>query len=364
MAAALTPLDGIRGRDLLTFDEATPIERINSHEYQTKVDVEYNYGSSAHGGFLVALVWKTIKMHYQTTLKDRHQPDTTSFHLEFLRPTTTGPVSIHIKDVRLGKATSVVHATMIQGGTEKCVAYATNSGPKASQGTISNAMGGPKMWPPAHPISFSKVLSGTDPNWIRYDVPRLPDNPDHALSNIVYALQRPGSVDYSDPAWLNTVTLWISPRIPEEKWHTEQLGIVFDSSVPPLENWYGTQEGAQNYITMPSAVARNEKEGKSSYDHPPWDTRRFYPTVSMTIEVKRQLPAEGEKWLCLRQNTKECVEGRFDMDATVWDVEGKLIAVSQSFWYVVEPPREGKQKSASGRMAIIGKGMKKSEEKL
>ena len=180
MAAALTALDGVRGRDLLTFDEATPIERINSHEYRTKVDIEYSYGNctyrtsglsdnadhltAAHGGFLVALVWKTIKLHYQTTLKDRHQPYTTSFHLEFLRPTTTGPVSIHIKDVRLGKATSVVHATMIQGGCEKCVAYATNSGPKASQGTISNAMGGPKLWPPGHTITFSKVLSGKDPN--------------------------------------------------------------------------------------------------------------------------------------------------------------------------------------------------------
>ncbi|KXS94071.1 hypothetical protein AC578_5325 [Pseudocercospora eumusae] len=82
---------------------------------------------------------------------------------------------------------------------------------------------------------------------------------------------------------------------------------------------------------MPEAVARNGKEEKSSYDHPPWDTGRTYPTASMTIEDKRQLPAKGEKWLYVRQNTKECAEGRFDVDATVWDVEGKLIAISQSF---------------------------------
>ncbi|KXS94067.1 hypothetical protein AC578_5327 [Pseudocercospora eumusae] len=96
---------------------------------------------TAHGGFLVAL--KTTKLHHQTALKDRHQADMTSFRLEF--PTTTGPVSIHIKDVRLGKATLVVHVTMIQGDSEKCVAYATNSRPKASQGTILNAIGSPKL---------------------------------------------------------------------------------------------------------------------------------------------------------------------------------------------------------------------------
>jgi hypothetical protein len=89
--------------------------------------------------------------------------------------------------------------------------------------------------------------------------------------------------------------------------------------VPPIENFF---EGApHNYFTGAERAARLEAEGRSSFENPPWQAPRAYPTVNMSVQIKRQLPAEGEKWLGLRWFTKECVDGRFDCDIEVWDVK-------------------------------------------
>lgn len=110
---------------MVLFEDAARIEQNGSHEYKANVHADYSYGPAAHGGFLVALVWRSIAMHFKTTLANYNLPDTIACHVEFLRPVALGEVSINIKDVRLGKASSTVHATLTQKGTERVVVYGT-----------------------------------------------------------------------------------------------------------------------------------------------------------------------------------------------------------------------------------------------
>lgn len=115
------------------------------------------------------------------------------------------------------------------------------------------------------------------------------------------------------------------------------LGVLLDSATPPPENFYPSTTFAQ-------WAEEDERSGKKrSRLHPPWRKERMYTTTNTTIDVKRQLPEEGEKWLLVISHTKEVVEGRFDVGAEVWDAQGCLIATAYGLWELTElsKPRGG-----------------------
>lgn len=107
------------------FADAAAVSAVGSHEYAVNVHPDYSYGPAGHGGFLFALLWRAIAAHFNTTLSKYAQPDTIALHIEFLRPAATGEARVHVKDVRLGKTSCMVHVSLVQGKTERVVGYAT-----------------------------------------------------------------------------------------------------------------------------------------------------------------------------------------------------------------------------------------------
>lgn len=108
-----------------TFEEASGIGSLGTHEYRIEVHPDFAWGSVAHGGYLFSLLWKVIAEHYRTTLNSYVQPDTVAMHVELLRPVPLGEATVKITDSRLGKGSSTVHVALIQGGKERVVGYAT-----------------------------------------------------------------------------------------------------------------------------------------------------------------------------------------------------------------------------------------------
>jgi acyl-CoA thioesterase len=88
-------------------------------------------------------------------------------------------------------------------------------------------------------------------------------------------------------------------------------------------------------VNMADRSALWAEEGMPSV-HPEWSAPRFYMTINMGIEVKKNLPEEGVKWLFTRFRVKGVRDGRFDVGCEIWDREGELVAVSQQLWMVVE----------------------------
>lgn len=62
-----------------------------------------------------------VKLHFDTTLKKQNQPHTLALHLDFLRRTDIGNATFTVKDVKLGRQTSIVHVTLSQGEREEVV---------------------------------------------------------------------------------------------------------------------------------------------------------------------------------------------------------------------------------------------------
>ena len=119
----------------------------------------------AHGGFSTSLLWHAVLKHFETTLAKYSQPDSISLHVEFLRPATLGEVSISVKDAKLGRGTSTVHARLVQGGKERVAGYVTNINRASSKG-ITMSMGfqlDPQYQPSTSmPCSRTKTRHGSD----------------------------------------------------------------------------------------------------------------------------------------------------------------------------------------------------------
>lgn len=107
------------------FEQASRIQSLSSHEYGIEVHADFSWGSVAHGGYLFSLLWEVIAEHFRSTLTSYDQPDTIAMHVELLRPVPLGRAEVKVKDVRLGKGSSSVHVSLVQGGKERVVGYAT-----------------------------------------------------------------------------------------------------------------------------------------------------------------------------------------------------------------------------------------------
>lgn len=108
------------------YNDAARIESIGSHEYRASIHPDYSYGTTAHGGFIQSLLLETVNLHFATTLASYQQPDTLSFHTEFIRPSAVGEARIAIVDTRLSKTSSTVHVSLAQQGKDCVVGYFTS----------------------------------------------------------------------------------------------------------------------------------------------------------------------------------------------------------------------------------------------
>ncbi|KAK6434567.1 hypothetical protein LTR95_009253 [Oleoguttula sp. CCFEE 5521] len=326
-------------RQALTFVEAARLKAVGSHEYSIHVHEDWSAAAAAHGGNLNALIWRAISLHFQTTLVKQQQPDTVALHFEYLRPGVAGDAMIKIEDVRLGKASSAVQATLSQGGKEKVRAFTVNVNRSKSNG-ISITSGYTRQ-PLEPPLDFDKLPLHQDPHWIRWENSWAPNSPAKWLSNVIIAFRKEPDADR------NMSDSWVRWKDPAQQWTTEMLGLVVDLSSPPAENHF---EGSLN---GQAAYAREAMGWVAEGRQPPmavgWRVPRFYPTVSMSIDVKHALPPDGVEWLYVRASTKSVLDGRVDVHVEVWDAEGRLIALSQQMLMALDIGRSPVAKADAGK---------------
>ena len=65
------------------------------------------------------------KKHFDITLVGRNHPHLLLFQLVYLAPTALSQAHFHVRDVKLGRLTSLIHVTLKQDGQEKALAYIT-----------------------------------------------------------------------------------------------------------------------------------------------------------------------------------------------------------------------------------------------
>ena len=263
---------------------------------------------------------RVVSLHFATTLAKQNQPHTVTLHLDFLRRTQIGPATFVVKDVKLGRQTSVVHVTLLQDDREEVVGYITNSNITAEEGVSFDTAW--KLQPPPPKADLSKFDSDQDPNWgERRRWPYADFR--KATLNVRSWFPRAGQ-----PA-AGVIDEWLSLKN-GENWTNESLGSVVDTFPQVIETYI---LGDDPYsIDSEKSPASNDSEKKSKVGF-------WYPTVLLNLDVKKALPEEGVKYLHVRLQAKQIKNGRFDLEIIVTDEGGDLVALSHHVCFAVSAAR-------------------------
>ncbi|CAG9988552.1 unnamed protein product [Clonostachys byssicola] len=293
----------------LPLGEVAKAHKLSNSVYEVDLVPSYCVGTVPNGGFVATLFSVVASQH----LASRNQPHTLAAQWSFLNRTAAGKAYIRVIESKLGRASSVLHLSLHQDGLTphepfiapesqpKVVAYITNTNLAEESGVTL-----PTGWTLDHPppkVDLEKLVSGTDPNWERLIHPLTKAVP--MLNNLEYYHQRSGH------ALPTTHDYWI--RLPcDENFTLASLGYVADVGPPLLIESF-----------RPASADAPIPPGGFAFKKAFW-----YPTLTMTLDVRRAMPPEGLPWLRLRVAAKEVLNGRYDAEVLIFDEAGRLLALS------------------------------------
>ncbi|KAI9781835.1 MAG: hypothetical protein M1839_005627 [Geoglossum umbratile] len=268
-----------------SFAEATAVRQIDSHTYSASLQDDWSVGNVPHGGIVTSVFLQVASKHFATTLRASGQPHTIALHLDFLRRTQAGPAKLVVKDLKLGRQTSVIHITLIQDDREEVSGTLTHSNIRTESGLSLDT--GYSLHPPRVPVDTSKLRGGTDPNWALLESVAQPKFR-KAYTKVTTWLPRQGQQHYSlADEWITFST--------GERFTNESLGFVCDVWPLPIR---------------------------------PQNKPHWLPTLVLNLDIKKALPAGGVEFLFVRVQTKRVVNGRFDLEVVIMDEEGDIVALS------------------------------------
>nr|POE51586.1 hypothetical protein CFP56_25793 [Quercus suber] len=301
----------------MNFDQATAVHQRDSHTYTAAFQDAWAIGTVPHGGYVTSVLQRAVKAHFDTTLSKQNQPHTLSLHLDFLRRTEVGDALITIKDVKLGRQTSVVHVTLSQGAREEVVGYITQTHLGREEGASFDTRWNLHPSPPL--VDISQLESDTEPNWKRQVFSAFPQFR-KATNQCEYWSPRIGQ---ASPAIADQ---WMRLRDPHENFTNESLGFVVDL-FPQIIEAFVLQD------LRPNASEQERLDFLATR------AKFWYPTLLLNLDVKKALPAEGVKYLFLRVQAKSIKNGRYDLEIVVKDTTGDLVALSHHVCLAVSSAR-------------------------
>lgn len=263
-------------------------------------------------------------------LSSRGQPDMLTVHFEYPGRTAAGSAIVMIEDVKIARQFSILHLTLWQGGLVEqtpwitpsisrrtVLAYTTYTNLRASTGmsvrTGYEAIAAAALPPP--PDFETLKLKGADKGWKESKLPRALASW-RSLRNWCFYLPREGQLVPG------TLDMWIR-MASSERITQAALPYVADSFPWNLHTFLPapTDGGAE---AQSEAAQRNDQR-----------TELWFPTVTLNLETKMALPEGGVEWLAMRVTSKQIKNGKFDLDITIRDSEGQLVALSHHVAMIV-----------------------------
>ncbi|KAL3477855.1 thioesterase-like superfamily-domain-containing protein [Aspergillus californicus] len=326
------------------FEEAITVTPLGNNRYSAFLQNSFCIGTVPHGGYSSAVLYRLVLVHFATAHASlyKNEPATPiSMHLTFLRRTASGPVLLRVSDTKLGKRTSSVHVELLQhkdmdgnknpGGEEgmevKIAGYITVSPESAEVGVSSKTEWSVQPAPvpgggEGGGVALGRLgRTGVDGPWMKMDAPFS------EFRKATTQVELYG-VDSAQVKRKNgVVDQWARLRPEGEggvtRWSNESVVFLIDMFPMALDG----------FDTMAAEAAEQEGEGGGAM------AKFWFPTVTLCIDLKKRLPAGGEEWLYSRVVTKEVRNGRTDLDVTVLDEKGEVVALSTQVGLVVSASR-------------------------
>ncbi|KAM0426306.1 hypothetical protein ACHAPT_008346 [Fusarium lateritium] len=296
------------------------VTQLDATTFAANLTKPFCVGTVPNGGY-VGTIFLRVASAY---LAPRNQPDPFAAHWQFLNATHAGPAVLVVEEAKIGRGMSVVHVTLYQDGLtstspwisdqskKKVVGYITNTRLELEKGVTLPT--GFELKAPPPPVDLERLAINQDPNWERLRMVIMKFVP------ILYSLEfYTPKIKSPRPA---TYDLWVR-MANGERFTASSLGYVADAGPPLLIETFRP--------TDPDAPV---PEGGFAFDKMFW-----YPTVTMSLEVKKPLPKEGEEWLRIRVAAKVVRNGRYDAEVVIFDREGEVVALSNHVALAVDGER-------------------------
>ncbi|KAJ5612805.1 hypothetical protein N7510_005999 [Penicillium lagena] len=322
------------------FEDAIRVTPQGSNKYRAYLHPEWCIGTVPHGGYTTAVLYRLAITHFAHAHPKQYSSSASpiSLQLSFLRRTASGTAICEVEDVKLGLRTSTIHVKLLQESEKhkgtfevKVAGYITVSPPDAEVG-ISAATGWvPQPSPPpgSKPnggIDFAALAQrGSDGAWVRLEPPFTEFR--RAAAQLELYGPGKGEAQHRRTGSL-AIDQWARFRPGGDsnaRWTDAAVVYLLDMFPMALDG----------FDTV-SATAEAKAQGT---DVPENVAKFWYPTVTLNIDMKKRLPAEGVEWLYSRIVTKVVRDGRTDLDVTVLDRNGEVIALSTQVGLVVSASR-------------------------
>ncbi|KAJ5166618.1 uncharacterized protein N7482_005399 [Penicillium canariense] len=322
------------------FEDAIRITPQGNNKYSAHLRSEWCIGTVPHGGYTAAVFYNLAQIHFAHAHTKQYDAPASpiSIQLSFLRRTATGPATLEVEDVKIGARTSTIHVKLLQPSEKQpdqlqvnVAGYITVSPPTAEVG-ISAATGW-TLHPTPAPGSLAggKVdlpalgRTGNDGAWTKLN----PPFPEFRRAAAQLELYGPGTgKSQRQHTGTMAVDQWARFRP-----GGDQSGRWTDAAVAYLVDMFPMALDGLDTMSA-TAVAKAKGEPVSEQMAKFW-----YPTVTLNIDMKKRLPAGGVEWLYSRIVTKVVRDGRTDLDVTVLDENGEVIALSTQVGLVVSASR-------------------------
>lgn len=335
---------------------------------------------------MTSCILSALSAHFSSTLCAQNQPDTLALQLSFLRRTSIGPATIIISEVKLGRATSNVHIRLRSnlrsndkkekkdknnkngnsnsnddGPIDEVIGHAIQTNFAAQTGlTLATNW---RLLPPPAPVQLEALRRGTDLHWVTVEDMPFPEFR-QASTHVQFNLPRLGQPERS------IVDEWLHLRN-GERFKTTDLGYVADMFPQVVEAFFGDVYGVKRRVEANSHeenADENENEIKKEKverkemkrkEKPEWTEKRnepdikndqgndhqaivqglWYPTLMLNLEIKKALPPTGAEWLFVRMRARQIRNGRMDLQVTILDEAGELVALSSHVAMVLSAAR-------------------------
>ncbi|KAK3984218.1 thioesterase-like superfamily-domain-containing protein [Cladorrhinum sp. PSN332] len=319
--------------ELVPFSEAIKVERLDSHAYKVNLIDSYCIGTVPNGGYTASCLLEAARLHL------KQQPDPMTSHFQFLNRTEVGPAVIVISDVKPGRQFSMLHLTLYQRGLLSEAPWITDGSTRTeitayltmTDLSKESGLSLPTVWEPyasfspkplaPPPADFGLLRENKDAEWVKMDLANAGGLGTYArvLKNCDFYFPRGGQAHQS------VIDLWMRFNFVgagSQGFTNSSLGFVSDA-FPYVVEAYRPTRG-------------NKPFGRGE--------TFWYPTVVMSLEVKRALPAEGVEWLRLRMRSREIRNGRLDLEVVILGEKGELVGVSHQVNLVL-----GSERNTAGR---------------
>ena len=336
------------------FEQAINVQPVSSHRYTVALQDEWCIGTVPHGGYTTAVLYRLALRHFAHTHPKRYKSAATpiAMQLAFLRRTSAGPAVLKVSDSKIGARTSTIHVSLLQAKDAsksttaaddedlevKITGYITVSPADAEEGISSST--GWELYPTMPGgskanggIDFARLAStGRDGAWKSIAAPFPKFRRAAAQIELYGADHDHGTSGAEGKQGPRVVDQWARFRPGGDttaRWSNEAVAYLVDMFPMALDG----------FDTMSAAA-----EGSGS------DAKFWYPTVTLNVDFKKRLPAAGAEWLYSRVQTKVVRDGRTDLDVTVLDEAGEVVALSTQVGLVVSAARNVGKRTMKARM--------------